>query len=72
MPFGWTIPSTVFPRKAKMSSRGIANVVRVSMTFSLFQASQKEFLFSFLFVDRRGVVPSTGEDQPRSSTHSPH
>lgn len=41
MPFGWTIPSTVFPRKAKMSSRGIANVVRVSMTFSLFQASQK-------------------------------
>jgi len=43
MPFGWTIPSTVFPRKAKMSSR-----------------------------DRRGVVPSTGEDQPRSSTHSPH
>ena len=55
-----------------MSSRGIANVVRVSMTFSLFQASQKEFLFSFLFVDRRGVVPSTGEDQPRSSTHSPH
>ena len=55
-----------------MSARGISSAVRVSINFSLFQTSVKSFVCCFLVVDCGGVVSSSGKDQPRSSTHSPH
>lgn len=35
MSFGGTIPSAVFPRKAKMSARGIENVILVGFCMSI-------------------------------------